>query len=182
MELPDRDPFVENRPGPGLRQLRRAQTRGFGTGLRLGPGGNHLPRRFPGRRVQPGDGQRSRSRRSAGQQPESRWHQLHRFGRCRSSDRCELRVASGQGAAGNGRQEPADHSRRCRPQASGRAVGTERVLLHRPALHGFESLYRHCRHPRQVRRSHGRAHEVDQGRTRVEGWHRYRSGGLASAA
>ncbi|MDF9776807.1 acyl-CoA reductase-like NAD-dependent aldehyde dehydrogenase [Pseudomonas baetica] len=64
-----------------------------------------------------------------------------------SSDRGQLRVSPGQGPAGNGRQEPADHSRRRRPQASGRAVGTERVLLHRPALHRLEPLHCHRRHP-----------------------------------
>lgn len=91
-------------------------------------------------------------------------------------------VASGQGSAGNGWQEPADHSRRRRPQASGRAVGAERVLLHRPALHCFEPFHRHRRHPRQVRRSRGRTHEVDQGRPRVESRHRHWPGRFASAA
>jgi hypothetical protein len=62
VELPDCHSCVENRPGPGLRQLRGTQTGRSGAGLRLGAGGNHLPRRLPGRRVQPGDGQWPRGR------------------------------------------------------------------------------------------------------------------------
>ena len=66
LEFSDRHPGMEDRAGPRLRQLRGVQAGRPGAGLRLGAGGDHLPQRHPGRRVQPGDGPRQRGRRSAG--------------------------------------------------------------------------------------------------------------------
>ena len=65
LELPDRDPGLEDRAGAGLRQLRGVQARRPGAGLGLGAGRDHQPVRAAGRRVQPGDGPRLGGRRGA---------------------------------------------------------------------------------------------------------------------
>ena len=129
VELPDRDPRVEDRAGAGLRQLRGAEAGRPGARLRLGAGRDHQPLGHPGRRVQPGDGPRQRDRRCAGRPSRHPRHQLHRLGRRRPQHRGgRARRAAQEGAARDGRQEPAGGARRRRPRAGGRAQRAERLL------------------------------------------------------
>jgi acyl-CoA reductase-like NAD-dependent aldehyde dehydrogenase len=55
---------------------------------------------------------------------------------------CRQAGARRQGAAGDGRQEPAGGAGRCRPRPRRRMRGAGRLLFHRPALHGFEPPHR----------------------------------------
>ena len=63
LELPDRDPGLEDRAGAGLRQLRRHQARRPRPGLRLGARRHHQPRRPADGRLQPRHGPRLGRRR-----------------------------------------------------------------------------------------------------------------------
>ena len=110
--------------------------------------------------------------------------QLHRLGRDRAEGRRRLRrlAADEEIPARDGRQEPARRSRRRRPQGRGGMRGQQRVLLHRPALHGGVAADRHQGHPRQVRRRAHRAPERAEDRRRPEGRHRYRPGGRSGPA
>ena len=87
VELPDRDPGLEDRAGAGLRQLRRVQAGRPGAGQRLGAGRDHRRCRRARRRVQPGDGPRLGGRRGLRRQQGCRRHHLHRLGRHRPQHR-----------------------------------------------------------------------------------------------
>ena len=91
LELPDRDPGLEDRAGAGLRQLRGVQARRPGAGLGLGAGRDHQPVRAAGRRVQPGDGPRLGGRRGADRLAGRGRDQLHGLGRHRPRDRGQVR-------------------------------------------------------------------------------------------
>ena len=81
LELPDRDPGLEDGTRPGLRQLRRAQAGRAGAGDRHSAGRDHRPRRRPARRVQPGHRPRlGGGRGDAAPSGRERDH-LHRLGR-----------------------------------------------------------------------------------------------------
>ena len=88
---------------------------------------------------------------------------LHRLGGDRARDRGQDGGADGEGAAGDGRQEPAGGARRRRPPHRGQLRGAGRVLLDRPALHGVVAADRHRRHPRPLRRG---AHRPSSRRSR----------------
>ena len=120
LELPDRDPGLEDRAGAGLRQLRGVQARRPGAGLRLGAGRDHQPRR----RCRKGVFNLVMGRGSVVGQAlldiaGRRRHQLHRLGRHRpraSPQAASTRMA--QVPARDGRQEPAGRARRRRPRRS----------------------------------------------------------------
>ena len=78
--------------------------------------------------------------------PGDRRGELHRLGRRRQEGGAELCCAPRQGAARDGRQEPAGGAGRRRPRRGGEPLDPERVLLHRPALHGFQPPDRHAGH------------------------------------
>ena len=67
-------------------------------------------------------------------------------------DRRQGGRAHGQGAARDGRQEPAGRARRRRPRHRGQRRGAGLVFLDRPALHGVVAPHRHRGHPRPLRR------------------------------
>ena len=138
LELSGRDPRLEDRAGAGLRQLRGAEARQSGAGLRLGAGRHPASRRRAGRRVQPRHGAGLHGRRGAAGIARRRGDQLHGLGRHRPARRRRLRRAPRQGAARDGRQEPAGGARRRRPADRGELRGQRRLLLDRPALHGVE--------------------------------------------
>ena len=161
LELPDRDPGLEDRAGPRLRQLRGDQAGRSGARDRR----MRWPRSSaaPGRR--PGVFNLVMGRGSVVGQAHARAH-----GRAAISFTGSVptgrRVAAAciavrpdeEGAARDGRQEPARRARRCRPEDRGRMRGQRRLLLHRPALHGLVAPDRHRRHPRPLRRGRDRAH------------------------
>ena len=62
------------------------------------------------------------------------------------------------------------------------AAREQRLLLHRPALHGVVAPDRHRRHPRPLRRRGGREDEDAEGRRRAQEGHRHRPGGRRQAA
>ena len=163
-------------PALCLRQLRRLQAGRPGAGLGLGAVGHHHPRGRAGRRVQSRHGPRFCRRRRHPQQPRHRRHHLHRLGRHWQESRCGLRRAYAQIPARDGRQEPARRARRRGPQRRGRRRRQWRVLLDRPALHGFVAHRRHGGHSRQLRRGSRRAPERPRRRRCAQGRHAYRPG------
>ena len=81
-----------------------------------------------------------------------------------------------EGAARDGRQEPAGRAGRRRPGTGRRAQRAERLLFDRPALHRVQPPDRHRRHLSEVHRGDEGAHGEDQGRRRAGGGHRHRPG------
>ena len=158
VELPDRDPRLEDRPGAGLRQHGRVQARR--PRPRLGPCAvrNHRARRRAEGRVQ------SRRRARLGGRPgdarpqESRRRHLHRLGRDRRQGRRRLRQGHAPVPARDGRQESAGRARRRRPQDRGRMRGQRRLFLDRPALHRLVAPDRRGADLPALR---GRAHGAD---------------------
>ena len=80
VELPDRDPRVEDRAGAGLRQLRGVQAGRSRARLRLGARRDHLAHRPASGRVQPRHGTRLGGRRRDRDVARRRRDQLHRLG------------------------------------------------------------------------------------------------------
>ena len=130
-------------PGARLRQLRGVQARRPGARLRLGADRDHRQGRRAGGRVQPGDGPRLGDRRaSCPRIPSIDAVSFTGSVAVGKHGGAELRRAPRQGAARDGRQEPAGGARRRRARHRGEHFAAERVLLHRAALHGFEPLDR----------------------------------------
>ncbi|MDT4849912.1 hypothetical protein FQZ97_840500 [compost metagenome] len=182
VELSHRDSRLEDRARIGFRQLRGAQARRPRAGLRVGVGRDHQPLGHSGGRVQPRDGARQRDRRCAGEPPRHPCDQLHGLGGRGSQHRHPVRHQPQEGAARNGRQEPAGGARRRRPRAGRGAQRAERVLLDRPALHGVEPPHRDRRHLPEVHRGDEGAHGEDQGRRRARAGHRCGAGLVEVAA
>ncbi len=182
VELPDRDSGLEDRAGAGLSAIASCSSRPIW--CRAAPG------RWPTssaaaafrRRVQPGHGPRQRGRRRAGQPSRHRRDQLHRLAASGRAHRAAMRREPEEGAARDGRQEPAGRARRRRSGPGGRTVRAKRLLLHRPALHRVEPADRHRRHLSEVHRGHADPHGRAQGRRCLAGRHRHRSGVVEVAA
>ena len=87
------------------------------------------------------------------------------------------RRAARQGAAGDGRQEPAGGAGRCRPRPRRRLRGAGRLLLDRPALHGVEPADRRGAGARRLRGAAAPAAGGAQGRPCAGARHRHRPGG-----
>ena len=101
-----------------------------------------------------------RARRASG----CRRRVVHRRPEHRRAGRARRDVAQRARAARDGRQESAGRARRLRSRSRRAMRARRRLLRHRPALHGFEPHHRHAEHPRQVRRSAGRARQGAEGR------------------
>ena len=92
LELPDRDPGLEDRAGAGLRQHGRLQARRPRPGLRLGARRHPQPRRPAQGRAQPRHGPRLGGRPGDPRSPGRQRHQLHRLGRHRPQGRRGLHL------------------------------------------------------------------------------------------
>ncbi len=116
LELPDRHSRLEDRAGARLRQLRGLQAGRAGAGDARWALAEIISRAgVPAGRVQPRDGPRQRDRRCAGRPPGIDADQLHRLGRRRPAHHRDAVARRGEGAARDGRQEPARGARRRRP-------------------------------------------------------------------
>ena len=183
LELPDRDPGLEDRAGAGLRQLRGVQARRPGAGLRLGAGRDHQARRAP------------RTACSTWSWAAARWSAR----RCSRSP--DVAAISFTGSVDTGRHIAAKCAAGMRSSSSRWAARTRwscsttptsrppsalrgqgRLLLDRPALHGDLAPDRDRGHPRPVRDGDGRAAEGAEGRRRAEARHPDRPGGRPEPA
>ncbi len=176
LELPDRDPGLEDRAGAGLGQHRRHQARRPRPRLHLGDRRHPAPRGPAEGRPQPRDGPRLDRRPGAPRQPRHPRHQLHRVAEHRPPRRRGLDQGDAQVPARDGRQEPDGRPRRRRPRGRGRGLPQRRLLLHRPALHRELAPDRHRRHPRPLRRPPQRADGCAQGRRPARRFHPDRPG------
>jgi acyl-CoA reductase-like NAD-dependent aldehyde dehydrogenase len=153
VELPHRDPGVEDRARAGLRQLRGLQAgrAGAGCGWTLA---DILHRAGVPKGVfnlVMGPGQSSATRWS--KFTEGRRDQLHRVGGHRqAAHHRRLLRARRQVQAEMGGKNPLVVLDDADLGVAVNAAVTERVLLDRPALHGIEPHHRHRRHPRPFRR------------------------------
>ena len=118
LELPARDPCLEDRARARLRQLRRLQAGGSGAGLRLGARGHPPAGRRAGRGVQPRawGADRPSARRSIGPTDVDG---VSFTGSVETGRAIAKKVVAphGQDPARDGRQEPAGRPRRRRPGA-----------------------------------------------------------------
>ena len=182
LELPARDPRLEDRAGARLRQHGRAQARRPGARLRLGDRGHPAKARRARGRVQPGHGARLGGRRGDPRLARCRCGELHRLARDRPAHRAEMRRAPGQVPARDGQQEPARGARRRRPVRRGELRAQWRLLPDRAALHRVLAPDRHRADPRPLRRGDDRRHEAAQGRPCAQARHSDRAGGRPEPA
>ena len=169
VELPDRDPGLEDRAGARLRQLRRVQAGRSRARLRLGAGRHHQPRRAPAGRVQPGDGARLGGRRGA-REPRRTSPAISFTGS----------VETGRGDRAEGGRA---HGARCssrwaaRTRWSSSTTPTSTSAVNCAVQGAFFSTGQRCTassppdrdrgHPRPLRRGDGRAAQGAEGRRRA---------------
>ena len=137
VELPDRHPGLEDRPGPRVRQHGGLQARRPRPGQRLGARRHPQPRGSAGRGAQPRPGARLAGRARPDRRPGRRGDHVHRLGRHRPRHpRIDGRPRR-EGPAGARRQEPAGRHRpspastspssaRCRAGSARPASGARR--------------------------------------------------------
>ena len=172
LEFPDRDPRLEDRAGALLRQHGGVQAGRAGAGLGACAGRDHRALRHPGRRVQPRDGPRLRGRpdpaRASATSPRSPSPARSPTGR-KIAQACVPSNPMKKFQLEMGGKNPlvvlddADLKVAVEAAVNGAFFSTgQRCTASSPPD-------RHRRHPRSLRRGHGRAHEGPVGRRRAQG-------------